>query len=149
MFASIRRWLCNRDADLVWSSIVVVAVLVPLAALTLDVPRYFILRSRLQLAADAAAEAAAQCVDITHFQNTGETRLNQWCAWGEAENVFRQTVAPLRSKGYGIYAAQIGVDPARQSVAIYGRGEMPIFFALTPRLTVRAQATSLYRVEVK
>ena len=126
-----------------------VAVLVPLAALTLDVPRYFVLRSRLQLAVDAAAEAAAQCVDIPHFQATGETRLDQWCAWGEADTVFRSTVAPLRAKGYGLYMAFIGMDPATQSVSVYGQGDMPVFFALTPRLTLRVEAQSRYRVIVK
>jgi len=149
LLTASRQWLsCNR-ADLVWSSIVVVAVLVPLAALTLDVPRYFILRSRLQLAADATAEAAAQCVDIPHFQNSGETRLDPWCVYGDAESLFHQTAAPLRAKGYGVYLAFLGIDPALQSVTVYAQGDMPVFFALTPRLTVRAQATSRYRVEVK
>ena len=143
------QWLrCNR-ADLVWSSVVLVAVLLPLASLTLDVPRYFVLRSRLQLAADAAAEAAAQCVDIPHFQATGETLPDYWCAYSEPESVFRRSVAPLRAKGYGLYVAFIGIDPAQQSVSVYAQGDMPVFFALTPRLTVRVEARSAYRVVVK
>ena len=54
-----------------------ITVLVPLAGLAIDVPRYFTLRARLQLAADAAAEAAARSVDIPHFRNTGEVRLSR------------------------------------------------------------------------
>ncbi len=149
MFVCFRRWLCNRDADLIWSSIVVVAVLVPLAALTLDVPRYFVLRSRLQLAADAAAETAAQCVDIAHFQRTGETVLNQWCLMSDPENVFLQTVAPLRARGYGLYFTHFGFDPGAGSVSVFAQGDMPVFFALTPRLIVRVEARSAYRVIVK
>lgn len=142
-------WLFNRDADLIWSSVVLVAVLLPLASLTLDVPRYFVLRSRLQLAADTAAEAAAQCVDIPHFQATGETTLDYWCAYAEPESVFRRSVAPLRAKGYGLYISFIGMDSAQQSVTVYAQGDMPVFFALTPRLTVRVEARSAYRVIVK
>lgn len=149
MFLCIRRWLCNREGDLIWSSVVLVAVLLPLASLTLDVPRYFVLRSRLQLAADTAAEAAAQCVDIPHFQRTGETTLDYWCAYAEPESVFRRSVAPLRAKGYGLYISFIGMDPAQQSVTVYAQGDMPVFFALTPRLTVRVKARSAYRVVVK
>ena len=149
MYISFRRWLCNRDADLIWSSIVVVAVLVPLAALTLDVPRYFVLRSRLQTAADAAAEAGAQCVDIPHFQATGETLPDYWCAYSDPESVFRRSVAPLRAKGYGLYVAFIGIDQRQQSITIYAQGDMPVFFALTPRLIVRVEARSAYRVIVK
>jgi hypothetical protein len=148
-FAFFRRWFFNRDADLIWSSIVLVAVLLPLAALTLDVPRYFVLRSRLQTAADAAAEAGAQCVDIPHFQATGETILDNWCAYNEPESIFRRSVAPLRVKGYGLYVAFIGIDQRQQSVTVYAQGDMPVFFALTPRLTVRVEATSGYRILVK
>ena len=61
--------------DLVWNTLVLITVLVPLAGLAIDVPRDFTLRARLQLAADAAAEAAARSVDIPHFRNTGR------CGW--------------------------------------------------------------------
>jgi hypothetical protein len=135
MYISFRRWLCNRDADLIWSSIVMVAVLVPLAALTLDVPRYFILRSRLQLAADAAAEAAAQCVDIPHFQRTGETMLDEWCL--------------LSEPGYIFVQIHFGFAPGGDTITVQAEGTMPVFFALTPRLTLRVEAQSRYRVIVK
>ena len=48
---------------MVWNALVIVTVLLPLAGLAIDVPRYFALRSRLQIAADAGAEAAARAVD--------------------------------------------------------------------------------------
>jgi hypothetical protein len=149
MYISFRRWLCNRDADLIWSSIVMVAVLVPLAALTLDVPRYFILRSRLQLAADAAAEAAAQCVDIPHFQRTGETMLDEWCLLSEPGYIFVQIANPLRAKGYQLYLNHFGFAPGGDTITVQAEGTMPVFFALTPRLTLRVEAQSRYRVIVK
>ena len=66
----------GRRGDMVWNALVIVTVLLPLSGLAIDVPRYFALRSRLQAAVDAAAEAAARQVDIAHYQNTGETRLD-------------------------------------------------------------------------
>ena len=61
---------------MVWNALVIVTVFLPLAGLAIDVPRYFALRSRLQIAADAGAEAAARQVDIPHYQNTGATRAS-------------------------------------------------------------------------
>ncbi len=58
--------------DMVWNALIIVTVLLPLSGLAIDIPRYFALRSRLQGAVDAAAEAAARQVDIPHFMNTGE-----------------------------------------------------------------------------
>ena len=69
---------------MVWNALVIVTVLLPLAGLAIDVPRYFALRSRLQIAADAGAEAAARAVDIRHYINTGETRLEPDRYAGEA-----------------------------------------------------------------
>jgi hypothetical protein len=45
---------------MVWNALVIVTVLLPLAGLAIDVPRYFALRSRLQIAADTGAEAVAR-----------------------------------------------------------------------------------------
>ena len=133
-----------RSGDLVWSAVVLVAVLLPLASLTLDVPRYFVLRSRLQLAADAAAEAGAQCVDLAHFQETGEAVLEAGCLGQEPAAVFAATVAPLQAKGYQL---AMGVQAGSDTVQVQAWGRLPIFFQLTPALTVRVRATSRFRME--
>ena len=71
-----------------------------MAGLAIDVPRYFALRSRLQIAADAGAEAAARAVDIRHYINTGETRLEPGRYAGEAAWAFDTAMADLRAHGY-------------------------------------------------
>ena len=81
---------------MVWNALVIVTVLLPLAGLAIDVPRYFALRSRLQIAADAGAEAAARAVDIRHYINTGETRLEPDRYAGEAAWAFDTAVSDLR-----------------------------------------------------
>ena len=47
-----RQWLLGRRGDMVWNALVIVTVLLPLAGLAIDVPRYFALlrrRSRVGL----------------------------------------------------------------------------------------------------
>ena len=56
--------LLVASGDMVWNALVIVTVLLPLAGLAIDVPRYFALRSRLQIAADAARKRRARQVDI-------------------------------------------------------------------------------------
>ena len=143
------RWLRQTDGDMVWSSIVLIAVLLPLAGLTLDVPRYYVLRSRLQLAADAAAEATAQCVDVAHFQHTGETRLNDRCRNTEPPFLFNSMMQPLLEKGYRPRLTAVEVDEVADSVTVRAAGDMRLFFAVTPPLTIEVTARSGYRMEMR
>ena len=99
----LRLWsfVVGRKGDMVWNALIIVTVLLPLSGLAIDVPRYFALRSRLQAAVDAAAEAAARQVDIAHYQNTGETRLDADRYAGEAHWAFETAVTNLRAGLHG------------------------------------------------
>lgn len=143
------RWLRQTGGDMVWSSIVLIAVLLPLAGLTLDVPRYYVLRSRLQLAVDAAAEATARCVDVAHFQHTGETRLDDWCRNAEPVYLFDSIMQPLLAKGYSPRLTAVEVDEVADTVTVRAAGDMRLFFAVTPPLTIEVSARSGYRMEVE
>lgn len=149
MLKHLTAWLNNRQGDMVWSAVVLTAIILPLASLTLDVPRYYVLRSRLQLAADAAAEATAQCVDVAHFQHTGETQLQYWCQWGEPPAVFQPIVQPLLDKGYRPRLTAIEVDEVADTVTVRAAGDTRLFFGLTPPLTLEVSARSGYRMEIK
>ena len=149
MLKHLTAWLNNRQGDMIWSSIVLIAVLLPLAGLTLDVPRYYVLRSRLQLAADAAAEATAQCVDVAHFQHTGETRLDDRCRNMEPPFLFNSMMQPLLEKGYRPRLTAVEVDEVADSVTVRAAGDMRLFFAVTPPLTIEVTARSGYRMEMK
>ena len=62
-------------------------VLVPLMLLTMGIGRYLHVRNTLSAAADAAALAAAQDVDMIHYRLTGELRFAPYAAddaWGYA-----------------------------------------------------------------
>ena len=110
-------WLSGCRGDMVWNALVIVTVLLPLSGLAIDVPRYFALRSRLQIAADAGAEAAARTVDIRHYINTGETRLEPDRYAGEAAWAFETAVADLRARGYTATLDGVDLDEGADAVA--------------------------------
>lgn len=141
-----RHWLADARGDMVWNALIVVTVLLPLSGLAIDVPRYFALRSRLQAAVDAAAEAAAQQIDVAHYQNTGETRLDAGRYAGEAQWAFDTAVADLRSRGYSASFDGVAVDEAADAVTVAGSGTIRLFYNLAPPVTLRVAATSWYRM---
>ncbi len=145
-FASGRRFLTGRSGDMVWNALVIVTVLLPLAGLAIDVPRYFALRSRLQIAADAGAEAAARAVDIRHYINTGETRLEPDRYAGEAAWAFDTAVTGLRARGYTANLDGIDLDEGADAVTTRASGTIRLFYNLIPPVTVRVTATSWYRM---
>ena len=136
----------GRRGDLVWNTLVVITVLIPLAGLAIDVPRYFTLRTRLQLAADAAAEAAARSVDIPHFRNTGEVRL-AGDAYGNAAAEFAGATGDLAARGYAPSLGAIQVDEGGDTVTVHASGTTQVFFALSPHFTVPVVAQSRFRMD--
>ena len=142
-----RRWLTDNAGDMVWQTVVLVSVLLPLASLCIDVPRYFTLRSRLQLALDGATQAAAQCVDFRHFQNVGETRLLPDCVQSESRLVFAHATQDIQSKGYQPALGNITVDEQRDLVSGSAHGTTTLFFGLSPHFEVTVEAVSLVRME--
>lgn len=142
-------WLRDRRGDLVWSTLIIVAVLLPLAGLSLDVPRYFLLRSNLATAADAAAAAAAQCLDVSYFQNRGETRLLPACAQAEAQDAFAANLRNLDAATYHPRFVSLSIDEVRDQVVVRAEGDLRLIFGLTPAFTVHIAAASRYRMIVR
>jgi len=146
VFFRLWSFVVGRKGDMVWNALIIVTVLLPLSGLAIDVPRYFALRSRLQAAVDAAAEAAARQVDIAHYQNTGETRLDADHYAGEAHWAFETAVTNLRARGYTASLDNLSVDEGADAVTADGSGTIRLFYNLTPPVTVRVSATSWYRM---
>ena len=144
--AGAQHWLLACRGDMVWNALVIVTVLLPLSGLAIDVPRYFALRSRLQIAADAAAETAARSVDIRHYVNSGETRLEPGRYAGEAAWAFDTAVADLRARGYTAHLDGMDLDEATDAVSVRASGTIRLFYNLAPPITVRVGATSWYRM---
>lgn len=140
-------WLRQCGGDMVWNALVIITVLLPLASLTIDVPRYFTLRARLQLAADAAAAAVARCVDVTHFQQSGETRLRSDCVATEPGFIFSQATQDLHSKGYAPSLGAVAVDEGEDTVSVAASGTTTLFFGLTPAFAVNVSTVSSFRMD--
>jgi len=132
---------------MVWHGIVLVAVLLPLASLTIDVPRYFSLRARLQLAADGSAEASARCLDFLHFQNVGESRLLPECVTRDSAAIFGLATQDLAAKGYQPALGTITIDEVVDRVEVEASGRTTLFFGLTPSFTVDVRAVSGFRMD--
>jgi len=144
--ASALAFVSGRAGDMVWNALVIVTVLLPLSGLALDVPRYFMLRSRLQIAADAAAEAAARAVDVRHYINTGETRLDVERYESEAFWAFDRAVADLRRRGYDAHLVNISLDEDADTIKIDAWGTIRPFYNLLPAVTVEVSAVSWFRM---
>ncbi|MCX7668770.1 MAG: pilus assembly protein TadG-related protein [Anaerolineae bacterium] len=140
------RWFFGQRGDMVWNALVVIAVLLPLMGLTLDVPRYFVLRSRLQAAVDAAAEAAARAVDVRHFSTTGETRLDPNRYADEVFWTFQMATADLWTHGYHITLHTLAVDEAADTVTVGASGTLRPIYNLLPPVYVNVRATSWFRM---
>jgi Flp pilus assembly protein TadG len=138
------RWLMEKRGDMVWNTLVIVTVMIPLMGFTIDIPRYFILRNTLQNATDSAAEAAAQTLDAAAFINAGEVRLSSYASQS-AHTAFDAAASPMTSKGYTLSLDGISVDESNDSVSATAHGDIRYLFGLTPTVTIRVQAQSRYR----
>ena len=140
-------WFRSTGGDMVWNALVLVTVLIPLGGLSIDVARYFNLRTGLATASDAAAAAAAQCLDIPRFQNTGDVFLLPACVEAEAQTVFAANVADLDPAAYNPRFLDVAIDEGIDSVRVRAAGEIRLMFGLTPAFTVDVAAESRYRMD--
>ena len=146
---AVRCWLKASSGDLVWSSLLVIAVLLPLASLTIDVPRYLILRTRLSLAADAVAAGTARCVDVSHFQNTGESRLNPFCVDRTSRDLFAEATTGLSANGFSPSLTGVAIDETADTITVSASGTTRLFFQTTPNVTVNVDSRSRFRMDVR
>ena len=140
------QWLRGKKGDIVWNALIIVAVLLPLMGLALDAPRYFILRTNLQTATDAAAEAAARSIDATAWYNSGEVRLHPFWANRLAISAWLATTAPLRDMGYNVNLESIQIDEANDTVTVQSSGSLRLLYGSTPPITVRVSSRSRFRI---
>ncbi len=138
------RWIAGKKGDMVWNTLVIVTVMLPLMGLTLDIPRYFILRSTLQSAADAAAEAAAQTLDAAAFVNSGDVQLSDY-AVRSANDTFGAVAAPMTAKGYNLSLDGVSIDEGADEVSVAAHGDIRYLFGLTPSVAIRVTGKSRYR----
>ncbi len=140
---TLRGFLEDVKGDIVWGTLVVATVLLPLASLAIDVPRYYTLRSTLQTAADAAAEGAARCINGPVFENMGEDSLYLSCVRREVVSRFYGTAHTLDGKGFSYRFGSASLDS--RSITVTAQGSARVFFGILPGFTVHVRSTSRWR----
>ena len=101
MLRTLRRFRQDRRAD-VWAFIAVALVFIgmPLASLTVDVVRGMYVRTHLQVASDAACQAAADALDVPVFRDTGVRQINHSLARSQASSMFYGTLPDASKVGF-------------------------------------------------
>ncbi len=140
-------WLGGQSGDMVWNALIIAAVLLPLAGLCIDVPRFFVLRARLQAAANASAEAAARAIDVPHFRDSGEVRLDRGRAAADAQSYFAAGTRSLAGGGYRPALTGVAVDDGRRTVTVRATGYMQAMFGLVGDFQLAVASTSWYRMD--
>ena len=140
-------WLRGRRGDMVWSAIVIITVMLPLASLTIDIPRYFRLSGQLSQALEATGQGVVNtCLDMGHFERSGQVRMVDVCIYFESTALFTLNTQELTRRGYQPRMTDIRYDPTAQRLYLAGEGALSAFFGITPALTLRRSVESRVRM---
>jgi Flp pilus assembly protein TadG len=121
--------------------------LVPLAALSIGLGRYFYARAEVQKAADAGALAAALEVDVTIYQNEGRIVLMPSAA-GVASAYASLNSGYLAARGITPQITGITVDQGRRTVSVSMAADASALFpSVLHGITVRANGEAEVRLE--
>ncbi len=145
--STFRSWLFGRRGDMVWSAIVIVTVMLPLASLTIDIPRYFRLSGQLSQALETTGQGLVNtCLDMGHFEQSGQVRLVDVCLYYESGALFILNTQDLAWRGYQPLLTNFGYNPSTQRLHVEGEGTLTVFFGLTPAITIRRSVESRVRM---
>jgi hypothetical protein len=145
MLQILRRFRRDRRAD-VWAFIAVALVFIgmPLASLTVDVVRGMYVRTHLQVASDAACQAAADALDVPVFRETGVRQINASLARSQASSVFYATLPDASKVGFSPSLA-IGFQSSTV-VHCLAAASIAHLIPLTPSMNAVVETTSEMRV---
>ncbi|MGB9724122.1 MAG: pilus assembly protein TadG-related protein [Chloroflexia bacterium] len=116
-------------------------LLMPILLLSLGIARYMHARATLSSAADAAALAAAQDVDATWWEETGEVRFVTPWALDEAYGYVMQNAEWLLHRGISPRVEGIYVNHEQRTIRVVVAADCsPLFFELP--VTLRAESTA-------
>ena len=141
----MRVFLRGRGGNIPFWALVIALVFLPLGSLLVDAPRLYTVSIRLQSALDAAAEAAARCVDVDWYQDTGEVRLDPVCAAGEAQKHFDLVMSSLAGSRTQPTFEGLTVDDITGTVRAAGSVEVDVFFYHVT-VFMRREAIAGYRM---
>ncbi len=139
----------QRGYSLTWMAAFLAVLLVPLLVPGVEIGRWEHARGEVYKAADLAALAAAQEVDVPFFRDTGEVRLLP-----SALEVARQYVAAntgyLARNGIAAHVADVGVNQALRQVEVTVAADVSSLFpSWLPRVVIRGRGVAEVRERVE
>jgi len=139
----------RRGYSLTWAAAFLAILLVPLLVLGIEIGRWEHARGELYKAADLAALAAAQEVDIAHFRETGEVVLLP-SAVEVAQQYAAANTGYLTRNGVAAHIAGVAVDQTLRQVEVTVVADISSLFpAWAPRVVIRGRGTAEVRGMVR
>ena len=136
----------ERGYSTVFWAAFIALVLVPILALASEAGRYARAKGELYKAADAAALAAAQEVDVPYWRSTGTVRLlpsAEYYAWGYAA----ANASYLTRQGIHPRVESIDVDQANHTVHVHLTADITrLFPSVVPQVIVHGEGTAEVRI---
>jgi len=135
----------RQGYSLVWTAGAAALLFVPLLALVIGLGRWFVCQGELQKAADLAALAAAQEVDVVHFRESGEIVLLPG-ATTVAGRYASLNSDYLHARGVGPRLIRAWVDQREHTVRVALVADVSSLFPRElPDIVIRAQGTAQVR----
>ena len=143
----MRHWFSGTGANLVWNTMVLMTVLLPLSSLVFDVPQYFAAAANLEMALEAAAqEVANDCLQLAEFSQSGIVRLDAGCIDHQARRRFESLTGPLAASGHVPVLTASACKDSCQTVILRGTTALRVFFSLSPTITIARTGSSQVRM---
>ena len=141
------RFLSSTRASLVWNTMVLVTVILPLSSLVFDVPQYYAAATNLEMALDAAAQGAANdCLQLAEFSESGQTRLDEGCVNSQALIRFNDLTEQMADFGHESRLTTVDCRDSCQTVFLQGTTAVRVFFSLSPEIAISRTASSKVRM---
>ncbi len=131
---------------LVWWALVLGLVAFPLLAVAADGLRYLKAAGDVQIAADAAAEAAVREVDLAHYVATGEVRFsgNEYAL---ATDYAQRNAEFLRVNRVTVVIVAITVDASTRTVLVTARADVSrLLPRFAPALNIERTGVAQVRI---
>ena len=141
------RFITNSKASLVWNTMVLMTVFLPLASLVFDVPQYFAAAANLEMALDAAAqEAANDCLQLLSYSQSGTTSLDSSCVASQARRRFQVLTDPMAAAGHVPNLTMVTCSNACRTLHLQGATTIRVLFSLSPPITIIRSSNSQVRM---
>jgi uncharacterized membrane protein len=133
--------------SLVWQSAFIALVVGPLFALSVQVGRWAYARGELYKAADAAALAASEEVDLPYYQETGVVVL-RGTVYGVASAYANRNMGYLGERGIHARVTGISVDQGAKTVRVSLAADVSnLFPRFLPQVDIQGQGEAQAKLQ--